>query len=54
MAAMVAAKAKGEAVAEKGVEWKVAVVRKADGGEGGSRRKARRGWKEKTAWERVD
>ena len=29
---MVAAKAKGKAAAEKGVEWKVAVVRKADGG----------------------
>ena len=38
MAAMVAAKAKGEAVAEKGVEWKVAAVRKADGGGGGDLR----------------
>ena len=32
VAAMVAAKANGEVVAEKGVEWKVAVVRMADGG----------------------
>ena len=35
VAAMVAAKAKREAVAGKAVEWKVAVVRKADGGGGG-------------------